>query len=175
MWWRVELDKTGAVTRCQQVEAVTRGSVAVTFVQAESEGEACTAALLWNERRKAAARSSQRRVRDRRLAAGLCCRCGKAPFVTGRQTCVACTAKQQERDSWEYAASAKTRAPTLTPEQALELHRARARRVSIMKIRIDHVLERFDLLGAEAFRSWLTREYAIRDLKASVVSGGDDD
>lgn len=43
-------------------------------------------------------RMRRERRRVKRLAAGLCAKCGKFPHRPGVQTCVSCSEKQKEQD-----------------------------------------------------------------------------
>lgn len=47
MWWRVELDKAGAILKVEQVEAREKGTSRICFVEANSKAEACSEAKAW--------------------------------------------------------------------------------------------------------------------------------
>lgn len=89
MWFRVELNKDGSVSKCESVEARSKGTGRVFYVDAETPIQAC---------RMAGALSARGR-RAEWLRAGLCTRCGKARDTDGKScsTCIARMGAAQAR------------------------------------------------------------------------------
>src|SRR3989304_4796467 len=93
MWWRVELDKSGAILKVEQVEAsiayAIAGSKHVRFVEANSKAEACSDVKAWYAKYQANRCARSKRYHEKRKAAGLCVRGGKAGRP-GKKWCQKC-------------------------------------------------------------------------------------
>jgi hypothetical protein len=143
-WFRVELDRSGAILRCTQIEAVEENKRLVCYVQAVDKAEACSKAKSWSAERIAARKATFQRRRDE----GKCARCER-PAVPGQKTCSAhrplsAAARANQQAAWDRAAAREA-----AKEACGELPR---------------ILRRFDALGPEKFRSWLVAEIECRSL-----------
>ncbi len=78
---------------------------------------------------KARGRERFRRRVAKRLAAGLCTRCGREPPETGRKTCRACAEKRRVADRQRDARLRATGRPRRDSDRAREYERERSRRV----------------------------------------------
>lgn len=85
-WFRVELDKSGAILRCEQVEAKEAGGRFVRFIEATTKAEACSAAKAWHEAHKAKDRARQAAVRRAKAARKECRQCTQKA-EKGRRYC----------------------------------------------------------------------------------------
>jgi hypothetical protein len=156
-WWRVELDASGAILKCSEVEAAERGTGSVRYIEALSAAEACSYAKAWDARHKAAMRECHAKRYAERKAAGRCVRCG-APGDAGHVLC----ARHRKADAERRRYGGET-TPRIkhTPEQALAAHRkvdARYQRRNGKGKPFRKCLKQLDALGPEAFRAWLVAE-----------------
>lgn len=75
MWFRVELDKTGAIVACKQVENRSSGSSLVVYVDADSNEKAVSYALEWRENYVRRTRENRARHVEKCVARGQCIDC----------------------------------------------------------------------------------------------------
>lgn len=163
LWWRLELDGTGSILKCEQVEAVGKGTALVAYVQATDKAGACSSAKAWFEKRRAQNRDKSRRYRADRIAKGLCVACGRAPHDYGIRCCAPCQARQNEKGRRARLGELPRRV-VATPEEARAKHEQTYRRYNASRVGLDMILRKFDDLGPERFRAWLTFEIAQRDV-----------
>lgn len=175
MFWRVELDKSGAILTCDLVPDQGKNGGRVIFVEAETKATACSNAKAWHERRKTLrARCDKKRSDDlkARRKAGLCTVCGrpagpgKRPYygqTVSASVCQPCsTTLAARRTERENGAAPKMRAHRISPEEAV----VSALRTRKLRLGLGTVLKKFDALGPVAFREWLVAEIQRRTLAA---------
>jgi len=155
-WFRVELDKSGAILKCEQVEAKESGGRYVRFIEASTKAEACSAAKAWHEAKKARNRAGDKVRAELRKKQGLCRKCTNRARRAGL-----CEAHHAAA----IAAQRRSRTGESTPRPALSADEAQARargqcRASPFRV----CLRRFDELGPERFRAWLVAEIERRSL-----------
>lgn len=171
IWWRIELDSSGAIRSCEQVEANAKNTNLVRFVEASTKAEACSSAKQWWERRKAAQRAARKSLKFERLERGLCL-CGK-PIAANRSQsrCEGCL---NDFNEWR----SKQRAGETTPRTAADPVRSREnirksnarnfkKRGGSAGVYLRRCLKQFDNLGPEKFRAWLVSEIERRSSGAS--------
>lgn len=159
-WWRVELDESGAILKCDQVEAGKIGSATrITYVRANTSAEACEYAKQWAERKNAADRERAKKRYEKRRAAGLCAHCGR--HAGGGATCAECKAAAKHRPR-----ATQPRKARRSPVEQLEAARIAARRDQFMRLPLTAILREFDRRTPADFRNWLVREIAERDVRA---------
>jgi hypothetical protein len=165
-WWRGELNKDGGISTLTEVGQASKGSKLVCYVQATTRAEACSKIKAWWERRKGLIRSSSLRVRERRIAAGLCPTCGKAPCAPDRALCGPClqaavvrAEKVRRRKKGEHIPHAPGWRRFSSAEEAAEAASARRRaqrdKHGHVNVFAPTVLKKFDELGPVKFREWL--------------------
>jgi hypothetical protein len=162
-WWKVELDKSGAILTCEHVDAVAKGNRLLAFVQASTKAEACSAAKMWWAAQQAKRRAWNVSREARLLQAGLCKVCGRNANVTGRKRCEPCLARRRERDVQIYHGAPKLVERHSGEDAAMLAYQRQQREYAKRKnaedprcqLRWSALVEKFDALGPEAFRAWL--------------------
>lgn len=176
-WWRVELDASGAILSCEAVEAKTKGTKHVRFVEASSKAEACSFAKAWHEKYKAGLRASHAIRAARCKEAGRCIRC-TTTNVAGSPYCVAHRERSAALRRLSDSGQAKARV-YLTPAQALAAHRASTAvaaeagrlRGDLCKIdtpQLIKLLDKLDTEGPYALRAWLVETIERRQAKRAA-------
>ena len=86
---------------CERCQSKRRAAERELWARARAEGKPYGGGNV--EARRKAARAKTKRRYDRRLAAGLCARCGKHPVVEGSVSCAVCKAARnmRERAQWD--------------------------------------------------------------------------
>jgi hypothetical protein len=178
MFWRVELDKEGAILSCDLAEEKGKRGGRIIYVEAETKAQACSEAKAWHQNLKAKKRERVRKYATARMAIGKCIACGKASPKPGCKTCQACitriNAKQRDRRMGIVR-------PRPSPEQIREKAQARARKFherhrvgakisheqSLLErsnrdkwLPVSLILARLDELSPVQFREWL---HSVRD------------
>jgi hypothetical protein len=181
LWWKLTLDKSGAILSCEQVDQVEANGKLTCYVQATGKVDACARTKAWWEARKARklAYKTQRRAA---LAAKGLCRCGRRPPKPGGKACQDCltlgAAQLKRSRDRQKGLDVPLKAPRYATEAAaIEAYR-NAERASKQKnagpnkraglhcfLRGHIVLAQFDALGPEAFRAWLVQK--IEDSKGT--------
>lgn len=92
-WYRVELDSSGAILSCTEVEGAGRKNSHVRYVEALSAADATSEAKAWYEKVRQQLRDSLNRRRALREKAGKCKSCGKHPAKRHRKWCAECLGK----------------------------------------------------------------------------------
>lgn len=151
IWWRVELDTSGAILKVEQVEYAAQNKRLVRFVEADTKAEACNNAKRWYVAKLARDREIQSTKCKARRDAGLCSKCGRRPGAPRRIWCTLCL----ERKAVE---SRRWRAGLSVPNHNDE-NIAYARRAGINAYA---ALKRFDEIGPVAFRAWLVEKLNAR-------------
>lgn len=153
-WFKLTLDKSGAILTCEQVDAAEKNGTLTCYIQATTKVEACSDAKKWYQNRSCLRAASNRKGREARRLAGLCVDCGNSPVLKKRKTCDRCVnRRRQRRDDIKNGIRA-VRAP-LSPEQALAAQKASAARWGKRRISASTVLEILDRAGPDALRRWL--------------------
>ncbi len=164
MWWRVELDSTGAILTCDFVPDKGRNGGHVIFVEASTKPLACSAAKAWHQRKLARVAVNLRGMRDKRRADGVCTRCSApmAPERMGKTRCHACV--DDQRAGRREQKSAGRHRKVLSAEEIRENARICQRRINRRRCERtwQSLLDQFDRLGSNAFRAWLVAEIAQR-------------
>jgi len=164
MWWRVELDKLGAILNCVQVSEPDKGSRLLAFVQGDTKEQACSNVKDWYRKFRAQQLASKQRRDARRKAAGLCTYCGHLPARPGRKTCLGCSKKKYQMErAWHERGCVPKYAPA-DPVQVRERYMA----LHGLSVHAPTVLRQFDELGPMAFRRWLVT--LIEDRRARAQS-----
>jgi hypothetical protein len=174
-FFRIELDKTGAILSCSEVEASEKGGKFVRYVEALDAAGACEQVNAWWAARKAAHRASGAARVAARRAAGVCIDCAK-PAVVGRARCSAHMRANYEGQLRAIARSAgesvpRMRAPTAeSAQQALarsRLHGARAvaKNGRHTESAYRRCLAHFDKLSPKQFRAWLVGKISALEAK----------
>jgi hypothetical protein len=161
MWWRIELDKSGAIKTCEQVELAAKSTSLVRFVEANSKAEACSDVKSWHRRYLEKARERTRSRIESARAKGMCVGCKARPAKAHRSTCQRCLDQTVKRRR-----DVRNGAPVrvlLTPEQAQAHVRESKERARRNRVLIE-CLKQFDARGPEAFRAWLVAEIERRSV-----------
>lgn len=164
MWWRVELDKTGAILTCDFVADKGKNGGHVIFVESETKVQACSAAKAWHQRKLARVTANQKNRREQLRASGRCTRCRgpMAPERTGKLRCQVCVDAQRLARRDQKAAGRHRK--VLSPEEIRENARICQRRINLRRCERtwQSLLDQFDQLGPAAFRAWLVAEIERR-------------
>lgn len=152
MWFRVELDKAGAILTCEEVAGTTAPSRFVRYIEAPDKAKACSLAKQWWELQLQRCRDAKARLRERRIAGGQCSEC-ETPALAGRRMCTrhaqAVTAAAARTAARRKSGDVRDlRRGDKTPEQRLAFHQERSLKVSV-------VLRELDRRGADGLRQWL--------------------
>lgn len=184
-WWRVELDKSGAILTCDYVADKGRNGGRVIFVEADTKANACTAAKAWHRRFIEYQRGRSAKYEARNIAAGLCakCRAPKPPERLAKRQCADCTARQIARAKAVKAGLVeKKHKPTdeeLVERHARYIERAPVRRAASeacakrrakRTVSLVALLELLDKVGPTAFRAWLVTEIEQRQRPVAPFS-----
>jgi hypothetical protein len=162
-WWRVELDSSGAILKCRQVEALGKGNALITFVQANTNAEACKGAKMWYERRKAWRRKSDKRLSKARRESGLCRSCTEPVCSESIKFCK--KHLEQNRLAQQRYYRGETQPKTRPPVEAIrDRENAYHRQRRALTAYLPDVLKKYDELigGNSAFRLWLVGEIKAR-------------
>ena len=157
MWFRLELDNTGAILSCTEVELAERQNRFVRFVEARDKAEACTSVKQWYERHRQRRRDGDRLGRSLRLMQGKCARC-KQPAAPGLTVCESHRVKENSARK-ERRRNPRPKADPMTPQLAYLVHHE-------PQLRASRVLYEFDKRGPEGFRDWLVA--LLRDRLAGL-------
>lgn len=162
MWWRIELDKSGAILSCAHVEMSGTSRGRIRFVEADSDAEACSRSVDGYRRSLLYHREKGATLRAAQTARGLCCisYCKNEP-EHGKKRCKEHAAIGNANSRrWR---SGEARANHPSEDLAAEARAADRRRVT-RKARDEKggeaglrvvLLSKFDTLGPVAFRAWL--------------------
>lgn len=161
MWWRVELDKQGAILSCAHVEMSGSSRGRIRFVEADSDAQACSRGLSSYRRSLERSRSAAKRMREARRAAGECIRCG---IKSAGSLCESCLRLERERakDLREGADPVRNSYPS--EELAAEAHAARVKAGRLRfsdrhkgrpAYELKTLLAKFDSMEHAAFRDYL--------------------
>lgn len=181
-WWRVELDATGAILKCDSVEKREAGNKYIRYVEAASAAEAVKGAKLWWSGWQEYLLSMKSPTYEARRLANQCVVCASPlePFLKQRagrpagevfesvspkgRRCNECHALGEHEKQQRYAASKKT-APVLAQEKLAVVHRAPPqlkpkfdRGILGTSRRAELLLAQFQLLGPQKFLAWLEAE-----------------
>lgn len=169
MWFRIELDKAGAIRSCEQVAQGFDGSKYIRYVEAETKADACSRTKEWWARRRALDSERSKQTRLRRIASGLCeVGCKRRPRP-GHLTCAECASakKKRSRDRLQRLRDGNTANLRLAAdgeEGRLKRERenvargqqmASARAGGHMAAIYLRLLMKLDEWGPERFRAWL--------------------
>jgi hypothetical protein len=164
MWWRVELDKTGAILNCELSAGAHEKQRLVTYIEAETKAEACSGATAWYARRLAGYAKNSKTRREKRTREGKCIRCSQPKEATRMQLllCLRCKALAAEAE----ARGAGTPRPARNADEQRQaflatMERCKRRRAQA-NVSLVGLLERFDAGGPERFREWLVAEIQRR-------------
>ena len=166
VWWKVALDKDGAILSCEQADCVKKGTSLITYVQANSKVEACSFAKAWLANRRSKQNAAEKARNDRCRAQGLCIKCRRNPLIT----------KNHCRECADYIAAAVQRSearkrgenvPLKRAETSAEQQLIRARQKAKMKsFKPKRILELFDKLGPKDFRAYFQ---GLADSEATLL------
>lgn len=154
MWFRIELDKSGAILACTQVEMSEAGGKLVRYVEAETKTEACKGVKAWFADRKAKQERCRVAKQAERKQRGHCSRCDRK--ATHGPLCGIHHARLQENRRRFREGKTEPR-KELTPREAREAYENNRIRMALPR-----VLREFDARGPEAFRAWLVSEISAR-------------
>lgn len=158
MWFRIELDKSGAILKCDQVDQGFTGTKFVRFVEAETKAAACSDVKAWYENRLLKARMDNARRAAIQLNAGLCrALCCKQPPAEGRTKCKKHLAA--EAVNALRCKRGETKKQTRCPEKRKQSVIASGR---LGGAYFPTILKKFDELGSVQFRAWLVSEIERR-------------
>lgn len=169
MWWRVELDKTGKVKRCTEVEASEKGTRTVRFVEAMTRDEAKSFAESWYERRKAYVRKSDAKRFAERKANKQCLRC---KTTVGPESTVLCSAHFEQQKTYHH----RHRNGLAEQREPVKAEDAHARRLAYQRkrynlaVQLPDVLAKYDELDGRTspFRSWLLSQLIMAEAGLDV-------
>ncbi len=145
MWYRVELDNTGAILKCEEAGEGAISGRRVRYIEARDRTEACSLAKQWWARQLQACRDSKKRLRERRMSEGRCSEC-ESPAERGRRFCGKhrVIAVEQNRRSH----SGKVGPRPIPPSAEERFGRS-------LSLNAGSVLKEFDARGPVLFRAWL--------------------
>jgi len=188
MWWRVELDKTGAILSCEHAAMGFTGSRYIRFVEAETKHAACTDAKTWWLLRSERRAGTDRQYRARRKAEGTCINGkGHGPPEPGKTRCANCSRLKAEGERRRHERSS-TGGPTDHRRSELDLVERRkatllrGRRVQQKIIEFAggnpayghwRTLCRLRKLGAAGFEAWLIARIPNYDALMAKEQGAD--
>lgn len=171
-WFRIELDSSGAILSCAEVDRSERSGKLVRFVEAGTAAEACSAVKEWYAAHLSSGRMRNALHREARRAAGLCT--GQTSGCTGTPrigfgTCDNCALvsaanHRLRRLRKKLGDTADLRLSNGGAQSVRDAHlaginkRSRARREAAggaAALEALRLLRKFDSLGPEAFRAWL--------------------
>jgi len=150
MWFRIELDSSGAILSCAEVELAERQGRLVRYVEAPNKTEACSSVKQWNERRLRAMVEKRQAIVARRHAEGKCTEC-ESLALAGAKMCQIHLERHRaygKRDRERLKQGTNPGRKRLTPEMARLIHIEPA-------IRVSKIIFELDRLGPVAFRAWL--------------------
>lgn len=171
-WFKVTLDKTGAILSCEEVDAAERSGKLVRYIESLDKAGACSEAKAWHERLRARDRERCRRRHAERDARGLCRQCGKSPRDT-KLYCRACVDRKNKRRrdlrngigepprKWSESAE-EARSKQLASQRARHSQRKATHPELYVQMLACVVLREFDALGPKRFRAWLVSEIERR-------------
>lgn len=159
MWFRIELDNTGAILSCEETGAALRNGRYVRYVEADTKAAACSFAKQWYENRKEWRRKSDKKLQQGRRAAGLCRSCPQPVCGDSVRFCqrhLDMNKAHQRRWAKGETTPVAPVDPTVARDRELARMRdkRRERRVALTP---RQVLSKYDELDGRAspFRSWL--------------------
>jgi hypothetical protein len=163
-WWRVEIDASGAILSCKEVEIEGNAQKRVLYFQAADAKEAVQSAKEWYLDYRARRTKSSKKYADNAWAAGRCMTCGNKK-EKDRQHLTKCRSCEQRCSQRRVAK--KAGAPLLvkkhTPESAREAMKVAAK----LQVRLPMILKKFDSMGPADFRAWLVAEIERRTREAA--------
>lgn len=181
MWFRIELDKTGAVLSCEQVESSASNGKHVRYVEADDKTKALVLVAAWYKQSEYA-RSRRIAIRTSRERHGLCVQCGD-PLTDGR--CETCREKRRAQAQRYVSGEFKPRpfAPaTNDDERAAAIERKIARDNTKKKRNGDsrrRVLEKlFEVKRVHArstraeFEKWLASQLELYGASVAKLKAG---
>lgn len=159
MWFRIELDKTGAILTCEETGEALRSGRYIRYIEADNKAAACSFAKQWYEKRKAWRRKSDKKLQDTRRAAGLCRSCTQPVCAASIKFCeyhLELSKIHQRR----WARGEAVPIPVADPVAARERELTRLRekyQERRMALTPRQVLAKYDELDGRrsAFRAWL--------------------
>ena len=151
-WFRIELDSSGAILQCSEVESKAKGSAHIRYVEANDAASACSFAKQWYHRKLEQSRASKADRDSKRLCVARLAGCTGAQAI-GHKSCQNCldVKNAESRESYRAAREAAG-----SPAKSTPLKRLREPTGGSVKRRI--ALEAFDRLGPVKFREWLVSE-----------------
>lgn len=158
MWFKIELDKSGAITSCEQVAAAFNGSKYLRYVEAETKAQACSDVKAWYEK-YSARRLEKKRALDELIASKTTCsKCSRAPWRAGATRCsehrFRANGGRLERVAMPAAAESTA---DRASRELRDLYRHMTKRMWL------DILGKLDALGPAGFRSWLCLKADVRE------------
>lgn len=153
-WFKLTLDKSGAILACEQVAAAEKDGKLTCYMQATTKAEACSAAKEWYRKVKDRTEACRKLRHAARKAAGLCLDCGVKAPESFRVLCATCLEAKRKRDARHRAGLSKPQG-SLTAEQVKKNCRLTQKRCDARRVRAGTVLEILDRVGPDALRRWL--------------------
>ena len=182
MWFKIELEKDGAIKTCVEVGVSLCEGRHVLYIEADSKEKACAqVAALWRAR-LARDYARKRAWRDAQTAKGQCTKC-VTPAKPGARMCQRHLDIMKQRDreirTGQRQAKKLYRINKLSDEQLIsvreghmEAERVRKRKITMLarngrETTLRECLHRFDQ-SRETFRNWLVAEIAKHEEPSEV-------
>lgn len=152
MWFRIELDGTGAILSCTEVELAEKQGRLVRFVEAPDKAGACSSVKQWYEHRCRTMVEKRQVMIARRHAEGKCTDCEKpsAPGVKMCQTHI------ERRRAYGKRDRMRARGEAPPPERPIRLEPRIAYLAQCEPaLKASRIIFELDRLGPVAFRAWV--------------------
>lgn len=149
MWFRIELDNTGAILSCVEVELAERQNRFVRFVEAPDKAGACTSVKDWYAARCRKMVLAKQEKTARRHSEGRCTEC-ETPAAPGGKMCARHIELRRSYGKEKRRREREGIAPPLRGNAQLTYLVAHE-----PQLRASRVLYEFDKRGPEGFRVWL--------------------
>lgn len=168
-WWRVEVDSTGEIVSCEQVEEEKRGTTRVSYVWGSSRVEAVQRARDWHKRHLRYQSESAKRLASKRRAAGQCRHCERPICPDSRYVCSEHLEKRREWNRRHRHGETTPRVPA-NSVKLKEEHDAHHRLYARLTEQLPELLRMYDELDGKptAFRHWLQREIEAREERPAL-------
>jgi hypothetical protein len=155
LWWKVTLDKTGAILSVEQVAERSKDGKLTCYVEALDKAGACEHAKRWHANYCAKNRARMNRKHAERKAAGACVDCGAVP-EEGLARCCRCRERNRINSLRHSRGLSVPLRVTPIEEQRARLTR-NSRIAALRKCNLSwrSLAHKFDSLGPEGFRAWL--------------------
>ncbi len=174
MWYRIECNRDGSVSSCEEVSHSVASGRYVHYIEASTKEEAIQVLLSRYEKRRASSVNSKARSRPVYAALGKCLNCG-GPVGEGREgktRCLGCN--ERSRLNRKGIKKAVSRTPT---EKAAQFYAENTRKqireasksASVRRRTLVCCLEQFDSGTAGSFRSWLVEEIRAAQVKETAA------